>query len=61
MNVTIETLDESDNVLFSKVVENVPFKRNRITRLTGAMYEFGAAVGAFSLETDWSDPYEESF
>ena len=61
MNVTIETLDESDNVLFSKVVENVPFKRNRITKLTGAMYEFGAAVGAFSLETDWSDPYEESF
>ena len=40
MDVTIETLDEDGAVLFSKTVENVPFKRNRVTQLTGAMYQY---------------------
>ena len=60
MNVTIATLDANDNVIFSKVVENVAFKRNRITLLTGAMYD-GRATGAFTLETSWLDQYEETF
>ena len=51
-DVTIETLDEDDNVLFSKTVENVPLKRNRWTVLTGAMYQTTAA-GTFSVNTDW--------
>ena len=51
-DVTIETLDEDDNVLFSKTVENVPLKRNRWTILTGAMYQ-AAASGTFSVNTDW--------
>ena len=37
MDVTIETIDEDGNVVFSKLVEDVPFKRNRVTKLTGAM------------------------
>lgn len=51
-DVTIETLDEDDNVLFSKTVENVPLKRNRWTILTGAMYQ-ATASGTFSVNTDW--------
>ena len=51
-DVTIETLDEDDNVLFSKTVENVPLKRNRWTVLTGAMYQTTAA-GTFSVNTEW--------
>ena len=51
-DVTIETLDEDDNVLFSKTVENVPLKRNRRTILTGAMYQTTAS-GTFSVNTDW--------
>ena len=51
-DVTIETLDEDDNVLFSKTVENVPMKRNRQTVLTGAMYQ-ATAAGTFSVNTDW--------
>ena len=51
-DVTIETLDEDDNVLFSKTVENVPLKRNRWTILTGAMYQTTAS-GTFSVNTDW--------
>lgn len=50
---TAETLDEDDNVLFSKTIEDVPFKCNRVTNLAGAMYSDGAAFGTFQFETDW--------
>lgn len=53
INVTIETLDADGAVLFSKTVENVPFKRNRVTILTGAMYTNAAVNGTFQLETAW--------
>ena len=61
MNVTIEMLDADGNVLFSKFVENVPFKRNRITRLTGAMYTNTGIGGSFKVETDWLDQYNMGF
>ena len=53
VNVTIETLDNDGAVLFSKTVDNVPFKRNRVTILTGAMYTNDAVNGTFLLETAW--------
>jgi hypothetical protein len=53
IDVTIETLDDEGNTLFSKTVQNVPFKRNRVTKLTGAMYTNDAVSGAFQLETAW--------
>ena len=53
MNVTIETLDADGAVLFSKTVSNVPFKRNRITKLTGAMYTNSGVSGSFRVETAW--------
>lgn len=52
INVTIETLDSDGNTLFSKTVQNVPFKRNRKTTLTGAMYSADAS-GSFQLNTSW--------
>ncbi len=61
MDVAIETLDDADNVLFSKVVTDVPFRRNRTTKLTGAMYHFGDAAGAFTLETEWDATYNKDF
>jgi len=61
MNVTIETLDGEGNTLFSKTVNNVPFKRNRVTKLTGAMYTNEAASGAFQLETAWLTDYNGNF
>ena len=61
MNVTIETLDGEGNTLFSKTVNNVPFKRNRVTKLTGAMYTNEAASGAFQLETAWLSNYNGNF
>lgn len=53
MDVTIETLDADGNTIFSKTVSDVPFKRNRITKLTGAMYTNAGTSGSFQLNTDW--------
>lgn len=62
MDVTIETLDTSDNVLFSKTVTNVPFQRNRMTLLTGSMYSPSSpTAGSFLFETSWLDDTNINF
>ena len=61
INVTIETLDSEGNTLFSKTVENVPFMRNRITKLTGAMYTNESIDGGFQLNSDWLSDYNADF
>lgn len=61
VDVTIETLDSNGAVLFSKTVNNVPFKRNRVTILTGAMYTNDAVSGAFQLETAWLTKEDVAF
>lgn len=55
MNVTIETLDAEGAVLFSKTVNDVPFKRNRRTKLTGAIYAADATASGFQVNTAWLD------
>lgn len=52
MDVTIEVLDANDEVLYSKLVEDVPLKRNRMTKLTGALFT-ATATNALLLETTW--------
>ena len=62
VDVTIETLDAGGAVLFSKTVKDVPLKRNRLTKLTGAMYtNAGASASSFTLNTDWLDGNEIAF
>ncbi len=61
MDVTIETLDAQGNTLFSKTVNNVPFKRNRVTKLTGAMYTNSGVDGGFQISTDWLTEYNGQF
>lgn len=61
VDVTIDVLDVDGAVLFSKTVKNVPFKRNRLTKLTGAMYTNDAVSGTFHLETDWLPEYSGNF
>lgn len=53
IDVTIEALDANDNVLFSKSVGDVPFKRNRITLLSGPIFSSGASSAGFQVEKDW--------
>lgn len=61
IDVTIETLDADGNTLFSKTVSNVPFKRNRVTKLIGAMYTNTGIAGSFQVNTEWLDDEEVSF
>ena len=61
IDVTIETLDAAGNTLYSKTVNNVPFKRNRVTILTGAMYTNDALSGSFKVETAWLSDYNATF
>ena len=61
IDVTIETLDSDGNTLFSKTIENVPFKRNRKTKLSGAMYTNEALSGTFKIETAWLSDYNAEF
>ena len=61
MDVTIETLDAQGNTIFSKTVENVPFQRNRKTKLTGAIYSASAAAGSFEVNTEWLADYSDTF
>ena len=61
MDVTIDVLDVDGAVLFSKTVKNVPFKRNRLTKLTGAMYTNDAVSTTFQVETAWLTDYNMNF
>ena len=61
MDVTIETLDADGNTLFSKTIENVSFRRNRRTKLTGAMYTNESLSGSFQVETAWIDAHNANF
>ena len=61
MTVTIEALDADDNVLATRVVNNVPFKRNRQTILTGAVFTADASAAAFKLEISWLDDETVNF
>lgn len=61
MDVTIETLDDGGNTLFSKKVVGVPFKRNRKTVLTGPMYTNSGVGGAFKVSTEWESDYNVGF
>ena len=53
MDVTIETLDAQGNTVCTQTVNDVPFKRNRITKLSGPLYTNTAIAGSFRLNTEW--------
>ena len=61
MDVTIETLDAEGGTLFSKTVNDVPFKRNRMTKLIGNIYTNNSLFGDFQIETAWLSEYVGGF
>lgn len=61
MNVTIETLDADGNTISTKTVTNVPFKRNRRTKLSGPLYSANASASSFQLNTEWIAGVEVAF
>lgn len=61
MSITLEVLDASDNVLFTKVAENVPFKRNRKTVLSGGLFTAASSSFSFRLDTGWLQDHTVNF
>ena len=59
MDVTIDILDASGCILSHHMVENVPFKRNRKTCLSGNLYSSSPSA-SFLLDTDWLEETEVS-
>ena len=60
MNVTIDVLNAQGTSISHKVVNNVSFKRNRTTVISGALYTSGAS-STFLLNTDWLPDYSLTF
>lgn len=52
MDITIDVLDNQGTSISHKVVNNVPFKRNRSTKLTGPIYS-ASTTATFKVETAW--------
>ncbi len=59
MDITIESLNADDKVLFSKNIPNVPLKRNRKTFLRGPLFTPNAI--SIKVESDWEDPITVNF
>ena len=60
MTVTIDVLNANGESISHKVVNNVPFQRNRNTKLTGSLYTAGAGSD-FTIETGWLEDYNINF
>lgn len=62
VDVSIDALDAEGATLYHKEIRNVPFQRNRCTRLTGSLYSATTpASTAFQLNTAWLDNNEMDF
>ena len=62
MDITLEVLDENEDVMFTKFVANVPLQRNKKTILTGPLFNSTAvASSAFQLETEWLTDHNVNF
>ena len=58
IDITLEVLDEKGGVLSTRVIPNVPFRRNRQTTLRGLLF---SSKGTFHLETTWIPAIEIDF
>ena len=61
MDVTLEVLDADDEVIISKVISDVPLKRNRRTALKGPVFTPSASSASFTLDTSWPSAVTVNF
>ena len=61
MTITLEVLDDDDNVLITKEIPNVSLKRNRKTILRGPVFTPSASSASFLIETSWLDDHTINF
>ena len=52
INVTIDVLNGEGTSISQRIITGVPFKRNRVTKLTGSLYT-ASSSSSFLLDTDW--------
>jgi len=59
MDLTIDVLDANNTVLLTKHLKDVHFRRNQITKATGAVFTPGPTTLTFTLNTTWlpDEPY----
>ena len=53
IDVTIDVLDAKDQVITHRDIANVPFKRDRVTLITGPLYSASTSVSPIQLNADW--------
>jgi len=53
MDLTIDVLDANNTVLLTKHLKDVHFRRNQITKATGAVFTPGPTTLTFTLNTTW--------
>ena len=53
IDVTIDVLDAQSNVITHRDIANVPFKRDRVTLITGPLYSSSTSVSPIQLNADW--------
>ena len=53
IDVTIDVLDAQSNFITHRDIANVPFKRNKVTLLTGPLYSSSTSVSPIQLNADW--------
>lgn len=62
MTITLEALDDDDNVLYTKVVPGVVLKRNRRTNLYGPLFSATSLTGSFiQVEESWLSESDQYF
>ena len=61
IDVTVEVLNSNNDVLFTKALQNVPFRRNRKTTISGALFTAASSNAAISFETSWLDGVTVNF
>ena len=54
--VTVESYTSTNAVTATVTIPSAPFKANRITQYTGAMWSIGTGL-TLTLNTEWSSPY----
>ena len=54
--VTVESYTSTNAVTATVTIPSAPFKANRITQYTGAMWSIGTGL-TLTLNADWSSPY----
>jgi len=61
LDVTIEALDNNNQVLLTKKLQQVQFRRNRVTHATGKLFKEGNSSFSMSLNSEWFPDLEVTF